>query len=318
MKHYFLGSISFLEVRIIPESDKEIEFTEQSKKEKTREKQIKILSISNLAAEEKLQRASKKLAILKKDLKQNLTKELKIELDGLNEVLNHVGEIFGDKTWIDEVDRTIEKEIELAQKKVQGLEQKVPEMEAKARKVEVGLLELEEETLEKEAIKGVLTSLKDLGMSARKDKSFNKAIEILQDIDTKLLPAIEIYLPSEDKKEIRISLLKELETTLVKQGKIDEAIKVIDTCCTQLDCEGDDYIKSQINKSFLLAKKAEFNQAVVLLKNTLEYEKSLPDKMRKTEQSAEIKRALGIACRGQGSYKSLLSGSRIPKRNFTK
>ncbi|MFX1507954.1 MAG: hypothetical protein ACFFDC_17845, partial [Promethearchaeota archaeon] len=63
-----------------------------------------------------------------------------------------------------------------------------------------------------------------------------------------------------------------------------------------------DYIKSQIDKSLILGKKDEFNQAVEILQKTLEYQKSLSSSERKPELSAEIKRALAVAYRGQGAY----------------
>ena len=260
------------------------------------------------SSQDKLQKARKKIIILKRNLEEDFAhsihdsklEDTEIKLEGLNDVINHVEEIFGNTTWIGEIEKRIEKEIDM-----DSLREKI-EVEAKALEEKHELLEEEAKALEEEAVKSVLISVREAGISARKEKSYDEALEILQDIDTKLLPAIEIHLPEKDKREIKYSIMKELEKTHYKRGKIDEAIKVIDECCTEPDCDSKEYIKSQIDKSHLLVQKGEFNQAADLLKDTLKYEISLPDTERELKYSAEIKRALGIAYRGQGAYQKAI------------
>ena len=265
-------------------------------------------------SQEKLLKARKKILMLKRNLEQDFTealpdtklKAIEIKLEGLNDVVTHIERIFGNKTWIGEIEEIIEKEIEL-----DSLRERIEKVEHKT-------LEVEAKVLEEEAVRSVLSSLKEAGVSARKERSFDKAIEILQDIDTKLLPAIEAYIPAKDKKDIKSSSLKELGKTLLQQGKIDEAIKVIDACCTDPDFDSNEYIESQINKSHLLVKKGEFNQAINLLKEIINYEKCLPDNERKPEQSAEIKRWLAMSYRGQGAYKEAVKWFNEAKEEFRK
>ncbi|MFX0124840.1 MAG: tetratricopeptide repeat protein [Candidatus Hodarchaeota archaeon] len=264
--------------------------------------------------QEKLQRSSKKIFLLKEDLKQNLAKELqrdtsqglKLSLKGLDEAVVHIEEIFGDKSWIDEIDKTIEKELAT-------IEIKIPEMREKTQ--EVTHIALKEKALDQAGIKSILSSVKKTGVNARDEQSFDEAIQILQDVEKKLLPAIESHLPEKDIRAIKTSLLKELQTTLMRKGKINEAIQVIDSCCVEEE-DSKTYIEAQIEKSFLLAQKAEFTQAVNLLKDTLKYENSLPDTERTLEQSAEIKRALAIAYRGQGFYQKALKWFKEAQKEF--
>jgi len=293
---------------IIPKPSKERMSKKISESDQMHPKKSRRLDASDIASEEKLQRANKKLIMLKENLKQNLTlnlknaivEDLKIDFEGLKSVIDHVGIVFGDKTWINEIDKIIENELEALVVKAKEVEEWLPEVEEKVS--ETNRILLKEKMLDEEGIKSILKSIKETGISAREKQSFDEAIEILKDIDKKILPVIEIHLPEKDKKNIKASLSKELRTTLLKKGKIDEAIKVIDSCCTKPDDDSTDYIESQIEKGFLLIKKGEFNQAITLLKNTLKYEKSLPEKERKLKQSAEIKRVLGVAYRGQGAY----------------
>ncbi|MHA2204011.1 MAG: tetratricopeptide repeat protein, partial [Candidatus Hodarchaeales archaeon] len=261
-----------------------------------------LLSTDN---QEKLRRSSKKILLLKDDLRQNLTKELqrdlaqglKLSLKGLDEAIVHIEEIFGNEAWIDEIDKTIEKELTTLQIKIPEVKKKVQEAKQ---------IELKKKIPDQVGIKSILKSVEETGVSARKDQSFDEAIQILQDVEKKLLPAIESHLPEKDIKIIKASIRKELQTTLMKKGKIDEAIQVIDSCCVDEDYDSITYIDSQIEKSFLVAQKGEFSQAVNQLKDTLKYENSLPDNERKLDQSAEIKRALAIAYRGQGAYQKAL------------
>ncbi|MHA2247903.1 MAG: tetratricopeptide repeat protein [Candidatus Hodarchaeales archaeon] len=272
------------------------------------------------SSQDKLQKARKKIIILKRNLEENFThsvhdsklEDIEIKLEGLTDVVNHINKIFGEKTWIGEIEKRIEKEIgldSLKEKIEKFAESKVLETETKTLEAKDIALEAENKTIvvkekafEVEAVKSVLNSLREAGVSARKEKSYDKAIEILKDIDTKLLPSIAIHLPDKDKRDLKSSLMKELEKTHYKRGKIDDAIKVIDEGCTETNCDSKVYIKSQIDKSHLLVQKGEFNQAVDLLKNAIKYLNSLPDNERELGYSAEIKRSLGIAYRGQGAY----------------
>ncbi|UCG01237.1 MAG: hypothetical protein JSW11_16670 [Candidatus Heimdallarchaeota archaeon] len=267
--------------------------------------------------QEKLQRTSKKIHLLKEDLKQNLSRDLqqdvaqgfKLSLKGLDEAIVRIEEIFGNKSWIEEIDKTIEKELGTIKIELPELKKKIQASKQ---------IELNEKKLDEAGIKSIIKSVKQTGVNAREKRSFDEAIEILQDIDKRLLPAIAIHLPEKEKREIQTSLREELTTAFIKKGKINEAIKVIDSCCTDPDYESKDYIKSQIEKSFLLEKKAEFNQAVDLLKKTLNYEKILPKSERKLEQSAEIKRALAIAFRGQGAYPEAVKWFKESQKEFKK
>ncbi len=269
-----------------------------------------IADITDSASQKNLEGVHKKIELVKEnikqdlihDLKQDITQSIKGDLEGLDDVFSHVNKIFGDKIWIDEIDKTIEREMDLLQKKIK----------------EVGQ-ELEENAIEGEAAKSVLIALRKVGQNARKERSFDKAIEILENTGTKLLPALEIHLHDKDKKDMKFSLLEELQKAFFLKGKIDEAIQVIDTCCIQPDYyESKEYIKSQIKKSHLLAQKGEFNQAIKILKDTLEYEKGLPEHEKKVTNSAEIKRTLGIAYRGQGAYQKAIKWFKESQEEFLK
>ena len=222
-------------------------------------------------------------------------------MKGLDEAIVHIEKIFGSKAWINEIDKTIEKELDI----------ELPEVENQTKKTG-----LTEKKLDEAWIKSVLESVKNTGVSAREKRAFDEAIEIFEGIDKKLLPAIAIHLPEKVSKEIRTSLREELTTAFLKKGKIDEAIEVIDSCCTEPGYESKDYIKSQIDKSFILGKKDEFNQAVEILHQTLEYQESLPSNERKPKLSAEIMRALGMAYRGQGAYKEAIKWFSDAQKGF--
>ena len=256
-----------------------------------------------LSDTDKLRRSSKKIVSFRNDLKQNIAKEsqnltqgIKLSLKGLDEAIEQIEVIFGNEVWIDEIDKTLEKELS-------KLKVKLPELLESIR--EIDQVELKEKALDEVGIKSIIKSAKKTGLKARDKQSFDQAIQILQDVDKKLLPALEPYLPEDDRMAIKASILKELQTTLVKKGKIDEAIQVIDSCCEE-EYDSKTYIESQIEKSFLLVKKGEFNQSVNLLKDTLKYDSSLPEAEIDLKQSAEIKRALAIAYRGRGAYKKAL------------
>ena len=310
---------------IIPKSDKESTDEKKSVNKQNLDEKISqiipaieesvaqviesIADISDSKSQKKPNHNHKEISLLKEnikqdllhDLKQDISQSVKRDLKGLD-VFSHVNKIFGNKAWIDEIDKTIEREIGCLQEKIEGVGQ-----------------ELEENAIKEAAAKSVLIALRKVGSNARKENSFDKAIDILKNIDTKLLPALEIHLPDKDKKDMKFSLLEELQKTFFLKGKIDEAIKVIDTCCTGPDYfDSAEYIKSQIKKSHLLAQKGEFNQSIKILKDTLEYEKGLPGNERKVKDSAEIKRALGIAYRGQGSYQKAINWFKESQEEYLK
>ncbi|MFW9903731.1 MAG: tetratricopeptide repeat protein [Candidatus Thorarchaeota archaeon] len=224
-----------------------------------------------------------------------------MSLKGLDEAIGHIEEIFGNEAWIEEIDKAIEKELDI----------EFPEAKNQYKNIKLNAKKLDEA-----GIKSILQSVKKTGVSAREKRDFDEAIEIFESIDKRLLPAIAIHLPEKTSREIRTSLREELSKAFLMKGKIDEAIEVIDSCCIDPGYESKDYIKSQINKSFILAKKDEFNQAVEILQKTLEYEKSLPNSERKLEQSAEIKRALAIAYRGQGAYTEAIKWFKEAQKGF--
>lgn len=169
-----------------------------------------------------------------------------------------------------------------------------------------------------EQVKQALLAIRDVSVQVREEGSFNTALEILKLTDTEILPRVTMYLSEQDERKLKILLLQELETTLSKWGKIDSAIKVIDECCDLPDYKTEDFIESQIKKSFLLTYKGEFNQAVNVLKKTLEYECSRPIEKRDLKLSAEIHRSLGIAYRGQGAYKKAVKWFEKAKAEFEK
>ena len=265
-----------------------------------------------LSSTEKLQRSNKKILSFRDDLQQTIAKEseaisqdLKLSLKGLDEAVSQITAIFGNKVWIDELDKTIEKELS-------KLEVKIPELLENVR--EIDKVELKEKALDEAGIKLIIKSAQKTGQKARDEQSFDDAIQILQDVDKKLLPALESYLP--DYQAVKASVLKELQTTLVKKGQIDKAIQIIDSCCVEEEYDSKTYIESQIEKSFLLVKKGEFNQAVNLLKDTLKYENTLPETEIDLKQSAEIKRALAITYRGRGAYQKALQWFKEAQQGF--
>ncbi len=109
--------------------------------------------------------------------------------------------------------------------------------------------------------------------------------------------------PRKNKLLLTNSILIELEAALVEKGRIDEAIKVIDSRYRIPRYRNEAYRKSQLKKSNLLAQSGEFKEAVNLLKSLLN--NCCEDEIE-YNTSAEIKRALGMAYPGQGSYNKAL------------
>ncbi|MFX0125942.1 MAG: tetratricopeptide repeat protein, partial [Candidatus Hodarchaeota archaeon] len=161
------------------------------------------------------------------------------------------------------------------------------------------LIELEEK---KHGLHKLILAAKKAGEEARNEGRFDIAINMLQDLDRTLLPALINVVPEELHKELKFLLSKELQKTFFKKGELGEAIKVIDSRDRMECCTYEEYIESQIDKTHLLIQKGEFNQALIMLKNVLK-EKTLSDNIKLT---AEVKRTLGMVYRGQGAYEEAL------------
>jgi tetratricopeptide (TPR) repeat protein len=115
---------------------------------------------------------------------------------------------------------------------------------------------------------------------------------------------------------LKSSILQELETALLQKGQIGKAIKVIDTQCDDPACTFTDYFTAQIKKSYLLAQTGEFNRAITVLNRLLNKYDSLAVDFRKANESAEIKRALGIAYRNKGSFDDALKWFNEAKEEY--
>jgi len=221
--------------------------------------------------QKKLKKAKKKIQLFEND--RNL--DLEFKLEGLNEALAQIGKLFSDKTWLKDLESHIEKDLRES---------------------------LDEVKKEKQGLKTLILGANKAGKEARKEGRFDTAIEIFQELDRTLLPAIKYLLPQETQKELKLLLSKELEKTFLKKGKLIDAIKVIDSRDREECCTYEEYIESQIGKSHLLIQKGEFNKALVVLK----------DALGESQQSdnialiAEVKRALAMVYRGQGAYEKAL------------
>ncbi|MFX0053232.1 MAG: hypothetical protein ACFE8U_18300, partial [Candidatus Hermodarchaeota archaeon] len=242
------------------------------KEKKDQRKKITI-SVKNPSSQKKIKLAIEKIRLIENDLKRS---GLKINLEGLDEALTQIELLFPDKSWKKDLESHIEKELN------------------------EDLIELEEE--EEQSLHKLILAAKKAGEEARKEGRFDIAIDMLQDLDRTLIPAITDVLPEKILKELKFSLSKELEKTFFKKGELTEAIKVIDSRDRKECCTYEEYIESQIDKTHLLIQKGEFNQALVLLKNALK-EKPLSDNIKLT---AEVKRTLGMVYRGQGAYEEAL------------
>ncbi len=258
-----------------------------------------------------------------KDIDNGLV-ELNLGLDGLNSTIAQILKIFQGKDWVKEFEKKISVEIpKLVESEIikiqpsQSYAKKAGDNNLKnenkeLRKANLNLesvkydLTADMQKLEKDAkqVKHVLIALKDFSIDAIKDKSYDKAIEILQNTEEKLLPLIKDQgvLTEDDQKDLKSSVLKELKTALLQKGQIGKAIKIIDTQCSDPTCTFTDYFTAQINKSYLLARSGEFNKAITVLNKLLKKFYSLSPEYREIYELAEIKRALGIVYRSKGSF----------------
>ncbi|UCE13007.1 MAG: tetratricopeptide repeat protein [Candidatus Heimdallarchaeota archaeon] len=235
-----------------------------------------------------------KIKCLKTELKQNgrLIENGKtvVMKDGpLNNILVKLEEFFGEVSGIGDIEEKLKTTINC-----------IPDKQANKQ------------------IKHALLAIRDASVQLREEGSYGTALKILKVIDTEILPRVRKYLSENEERKLKILILQERELVLSRWGKIDSAIKVIDECCELPDYNAKDFIESQIKKSFLLTYKGEFNQAVNILKETLEYECSRQVDKRDLKLAAEIHRSLGIAYRGQGAYKKAVKWFEKAKGEFEK
>ncbi|MFX0085374.1 MAG: tetratricopeptide repeat protein, partial [Candidatus Hodarchaeota archaeon] len=264
--------------------------------------------------------------------------ELDLGLDGLNSTIAQILKIFQGKDWLKEFEQKISVEIpKLVESeiiKIQPSQSQVTKTVKKNLKNESKALRRANKKLhstkydltadiqklenDSQQVKHLLIALKDFSIDAIKDKSYDKAIEILQNTDEKLLPLIKDQgvLTEDDQKDLKSSVLQELKTALLQKGQIGKAIKIIDTQCSDPACTFSDYFTAQINKSHLLARTGEFNKAIAVLNKLLKKFNSLSPEYREIHESAEIKRALGIVYRSKGSFDDAIKWFNEAKKEY--
>jgi len=274
-------------------------------------------------SQEELKKKIKELKMkLRKGFDTNINKklqngelELKYDLNGLDKTISYISTIFKDKTWL----KDLEHKIMLALPVLEEVSNISSEMESEIKQADIEL-EINDETSKNQdmqvkkldihahQLKKILTTLKEFGIDAVKNKSYDKAIEILQYTDEKILPLIKNQgiLTENDQKDVKNAILKELETALLQKGKIGAAINVIDTQCDDPLCNNHDYFTAKIKKSHLLSQKGDFNHAIDVLEEAQSKFNSLPLNGRKPKECAEIKRAFGITYRNKGSFDEAL------------
>jgi tetratricopeptide (TPR) repeat protein len=263
-----------------------------------------------------------------KNIEKSISK-LVLKTEGTEELILQIGKIFEGNTWIAELETSIKQDLapiidELSSQKFlpdktlktassNSVNQQKTLSALKERLT--GQTEHLQESLKAEQLKTIVLTLKDAGSTAIKEKSFDKAITILDDTNKKILPLVTSSKELSDKElsNLSKSLLFELETALVEKGQIDEAIKVIDSQFKIPVYRSEDYRKAQLKKSHLLVQSGEFKKAVNLLKSLLDF--CCEDEID-YNTSAEIKRALGVAYRGQGSYDMALKYFHESQKEF--
>ncbi|MFX0182695.1 MAG: tetratricopeptide repeat protein [Candidatus Hodarchaeota archaeon] len=211
----------------------------------------------------------------KKIFVDDLNLGLEVKFDGLNEALAQVEQLFSDKSWLKDLESHIEKELKES------------------------LNEIEKH---KHGLQLVIQAANKAGKKARNEERFDTAIEIFQELDRTLLPAISNVISQETQKELKFSLSKELEKTFFKKGELAKAIKVIDSRDKEKCCTHEEYIESQIEKTYMLIQRGEFNKALSGLKDVLAESKQSENIVL----IAEVKRVLGMVYRGQGAYEEAL------------
>ncbi|PWI47546.1 hypothetical protein CEE45_11490 [Candidatus Heimdallarchaeota archaeon B3_Heim] len=263
---------------------------------------------------------------------KNVGKEISAlvsKIDGAQDLILQVGKVFEGKSWLGELENSIKQELSpvvdiLSSRDTipynalktarSDLIKQTTSLNSFKDKLTTQNEQLQE-SLKGEQLKTVILTLKDAGATAIKEQSYDKAIEILADTNKKILPLIghSTELSKEEQTALTNSILIELEAALVEKGRIDEAIKVIDSRYRIPRYRNEAYRKSQLKKSNLLAQSGEFKEAVNLLKSLLD--NCCEDEIE-YNTSAEIKRALGMAYRGQGSYDDALKYFRESQEEF--
>ena len=261
--------------------------------------------------------------------------EMSTELFGINGIISQVKKAFEGKSWLAEIQKSLDEELIAISKRNNSM---VSEEEIKRNILETaqsaqrhvieGLrerLQLENKRLadkqtkdrikvkskpirtarSKEQIKTLVSTLKEAGAKALRERSFDKAIDILKETETKIIPIIvESELISADEgQNLKLTILEELRDALIQKGQIDDAIKVIDSQYQAPKYKNEKYRHSQIKKSHLLVQSGEFRKGISLLEKLLD--NCCGDKIE-YGTSAEIKRALGMAYRGKGAYDDAL------------
>ncbi|MHA1975501.1 MAG: tetratricopeptide repeat protein [Candidatus Hodarchaeales archaeon] len=249
-----------------------------------------------------------------KDIEKGIS-ELVLKTEGTEDLILHIGKIFEGNSWAEDLENRIKKELapiinDLSSNKHLSLKTlKTARSDLMEQQESLDILrnklsvktEVLQESLKAEQLKTIVLALKDAGSTAIEEQSYDKAITILADTNKKILPLVtsSLELSTDELTKLTNSVLIELETALVGKGRIGEAIKVIDSQYLVPRYRNEEYRKSQLKKSSLLVQSGEFKQAVNLLKGLLG---NCCEEEIEYNTSAEIKRALGMAYRGQGSY----------------
>lgn len=235
---------------------------------------------------------------------------LAISLDGLDELLITISKTLGDKKWRVELEKKIANEIKLnkLEEEIRFSQNKLHSITSQFNLASEEFIKRQSETYSKDIIK----IMQEMSTKARNDKSYEKAIEILEEAGNKLLPVIKIS--SQDKKKLKSSLLEDLEQTLIDFGKLEDALKVFENF--EIDDQNEDFIKSQLKKSQLLLKRGKVNASIDLLKYTLEKleQNDFPD----LKHLSEVKRSLGMAYRTSGAYDTALKWFSEAEKDYLK
>jgi tetratricopeptide (TPR) repeat protein len=241
------------------------------------------------------------------------------ELGAIDKVVAQISKAFEGKTWLAEIQRLIDGELfaKSGRRSTNGLrvETKLNEVKtaksAHQNKLEESRRKLEVEnklfgvTQSTENIKTLVLALKEAGTKALRERSFDKAIDILKETENKVIPIIaEAELISVDEgRNLKLTILDELKEALIQKGQIDDAIKVIDSQFHAPKYKNEKYQHSQLKKCHLLVQTGEFSKGIKLLNKLLD---NCCDDRIEYATSAEIKRALGMAYRGRGFYDDAL------------
>ncbi|MFX0063030.1 MAG: tetratricopeptide repeat protein [Candidatus Hermodarchaeota archaeon] len=163
------------------------------------------------------------------------------------------------------------------------------------------------EAVKKDDLSGVVSAIREASQVARQAQEYDQAIGMLEKTNIELLQAEKEEEPYQ-KLKLKLDVLKDLQTNLQKKGKLDKAIKNLDTqldIYKQLD-DHKEYLKVQTEKGFLFIRKGEFSQAETVFRNALDYAENLPVDDKKTAVP-ELKRSIAVLHRMRGEYDKALS-----------